>query len=130
MWRVMRSGADWIEALGVGATVACLIHCLALPLLLTATPVLAVSIPLPASFHVVALLLAIPATGGALYAGYRRHRLALPMVAGGAGLVLLTVAALSFHGHPLETVLTVIGSLAIAGAHAANWRFRRSHYIV
>ncbi len=122
----MRRMSDMIEALAIGAAVACLAHCLLVPLLLVTMPVMAVILPIPENFHVVALILAIPATAGALYAGYCRHRLALPLLAGGVGLGLLSVAALAWHATPLEVPVTVVGSLFIAAAHVANWRYRRS----
>jgi uncharacterized membrane protein len=129
MWRVMRRPADMIEALAIGATVACLVHCLALPLLVAALPVLASVLPIPANFHVIALLLAVPATAGALFAGYRRHRLARPLIAGTFGLLLLTLAALRWDATALEVPVTVIGSLFIASAHLANWRYRREAHL-
>jgi uncharacterized membrane protein len=118
-----------IEALAIGATVACLVHCLALPLLFAAIPVLAATMPLPVNFHVIALLLAVPATAGALFAGYRRHRLAKPLIAGTFGLTLLTLGALAWHSTALEVPVTVVGSLFIAAAHLANWRYRRGAHL-
>ncbi len=117
---------DLIEGIAVGATIACLVHCLALPLLIAALPVVSDVLPIPAHFHLVALALAIPATAGALFAGYRRHRLAAPLIAGTIGLALLALGATEWGETPLETPVTVLGSLAIAAAHLANWRFRRA----
>lgn len=120
---------DLIEGIAVGATIACLIHCLALPLLFALVPVISAVLPIPAHFHAVALGLAIPATGGALFAGYRRHRLAAPLIAGTSGLVLLTLGATYWEATPFETPVTVIGSLGIAAAHLANWRYRRASHL-
>lgn len=122
----MRAKADVIEGIAIGATIACLIHCLALPLMIAALPVLSSLLPIPEHFHLIALGLAIPATAGALLAGYRRHRLAAPLIAGTAGLTLLALGALHWGETPFETPVTVIGSIAIAAAHLANWRFRRA----
>ena len=125
----MRSRADLVEGIAVGATIACLIHCLALPLLIAALPVLSSVLPIPENFHLIALGLAIPATAGALFAGYRRHRLAAPLIAGTIGLTLLALGAIHWGETPLETPVTVLGSLAIAAAHVANWRFRRARHL-
>lgn len=122
----MRNRADLIEGVAVGATIACLVHCLALPLLFAFIPMLSSVMPVPLHFHLIALALAIPATAGALFAGYRRHRLAAPLIAGTIGLTLLTLAATHWELTPLEMPITVVGSLAIATAHLANWRFRRA----
>ena len=120
---------DLIEGIAVGATIACLVHCLALPLLFAVIPVVSTVLPIPEHFHIIALGLAIPATGGALFAGYRRHRLAKPLLAGTAGLVLLTLGATYWEATGLETPVTVLGSLCIAAAHLANWRYRRASHL-
>jgi hypothetical protein len=120
---------DLIEGLAVGATIACLIHCLALPMLVVAVPVISTLMPIPEHFHLIALCLAIPATAGALFAGYRRHRLAAPLIAGTVGLTLLALGALRWGETPLEMPMTVIGSLAIGAAHVVNWRFRRASHM-
>ena len=125
----MRSKADLIEGIAVGATIACLAHCLALPLLFALVPVLSSVLPVPEHFHIIALALAIPATAGALFAGYRRHRLAGPLIAGTIGLSLLALAAIHWGETPLEMPITVLGSIAIAIAHLANWRFRRASHL-
>lgn len=117
---------DVIEGIAVGATIACLIHCLALPLLFAVIPVISTVLPIPQHFHMIALGLAIPATGGALFAGFRRHRLAAPLIAGTAGLILLTLGATYWEATAMETPVTVLGSLCIAAAHLANWRYRRA----
>ncbi|MBW8910379.1 MAG: MerC domain-containing protein [Sphingomonas sp.] len=119
---------DLIEGIAVGATIACLIHCVGLPLLIAAVPLISEVLPIPAHFHLIALALAIPATAGALVAGYRRHRLAVPLIAGMIGLALLALGATHWEATPLETPVTILGSLAIAAAHLTNWRFRRASY--
>jgi hypothetical protein len=125
----MRNRADLIEGIAVGATIACLIHCLALPLVIAVLPIVSSMLPVPENFHLIALGLAIPATAGALFAGYRRHRLAAPLIAGTAGLTLLALGAIHWGETPLEMPVTVLGSLAIAAAHLANWRFRRAGHL-
>jgi hypothetical protein len=125
MARIMARKDDLIEGIAVGATIACLVHCLALPLLIAIIPVIPAVLPIPEHFHAIALGLAIPATGGALFAGYRRHRVAAPLLAGTMGLLLLTLGATHWEATPLETPVTVLGSLCIAAAHLVNWRYRR-----
>lgn len=126
---MLRRRADLIEGLAIGATIACLVHCLALPLMIAAIPILSTMLPIPEHFHLIALGLAIPATAGALFAGYRRHRLAAPLIAGTVGLTLLALAAIHWGETPLEMPVTVLGSLAIAVAHLANWRYRRASHL-
>ena len=121
---------DLIEGIAVGATIACLIHCLALPLLIAAIPVISSALPIPEHFHLIALALAIPATAGALFAGYRRHRVWAPLIAGTIGLTLLTLGATHWGETQLETPVTVLGSIAIAAAHLTNWRYRRASHLL
>ena len=113
----------------MGATAACLVHCIALPVLIAALPALAAVFPIPESFHVYALLLAVPATGGALLAGYRRHGAIGPVLGGTVGLVLLALAVFVWGATPLEAPVTIGGSILIGCAHLANWRFRRAAHL-
>ncbi len=113
----------------MGATLACLVHCIALPVILAALPALSSIVPIPATFHILALAFAVPATGGALYVGYRHHRLAMPLLVGGAGIALLALGVLHWGETPLEAPVTILGSLLIAGAHVANWRLRRATHL-
>jgi len=112
---------NWLDALAAGASLACLVHCLVLPLLIAALPMLGPVLDLPESFHRYALLLAVPASTVALAAGYRRHRAKSPVLPGMAGLALLALGAFA-ASPPAETALSVAGSLLVAGAHLLNWR--------
>jgi hypothetical protein len=125
----MRRLQDMIEGIAVMAAIACLVHCIALPVIVAALPVLASVMPIPETFHVLALAFAVPATGGALYVGYRRHRLAAPLLVGGAGILLLALGVLHWGETPLETPVTILGSLLIAAAHVTNWRMRRATHL-
>ena len=118
-----------VEGLAVGAALACLAHCIALPVILAILPAFATMVPIPATFHILALAFAIPSTGGALYIGYRRHRLAAPLLIGGAGLALLALGVLRWGETPLEAPVTILGSLFIAAAHVVNWRLRRATHL-
>jgi hypothetical protein len=120
---------DWVERSAVGASLACLLHCLALPLVLAALPILSGVLAIPETFHSWVLAFAVPASGLALAMGRVRHGTVYPLVLGAVGLLLLAVGALMFGGTALETPVTVVGSLALAGAHVANWRLRHGHNV-
>lgn len=115
---------DWLERAAVGASLVCLVHCLALPLLLAALPALAALVAIPETFHVWVLAVAVPMSGFALLLGIRDHRSRLPLFIGSVGLGLLAVGALVLLGGRLETPVTVVGSLALAAAHLLNWQRR------
>lgn len=125
----MQRRSDLLESIAVGATAACLVHCIALPVLIAALPALASVVPIPETFHVIALAFAVPATGGALLTGYLRHRVAGPLLCGVIGLLLLALGVFRWGETPLEAPVTICGSLFIAGAHLANWRLRRATHV-
>jgi len=115
---------SWFDGFGVGASALCLIHCLALPLLIAALPAVANRFDPGEGFHLGVLLFAIPTSAFALIEGWRRHRALAPLFVGATGLMLLA-AGLAFENWvAVETGVTVAGSLLLAGAHVVNWRRR------
>lgn len=105
----------------------CLLHCLALPLLAAALPLLGVWAEAE-WVHVLFVAIAAPTTGFALW---RAHLHApLPWMAGVVavvGLLFLLAGAAEFPNHESETVMTVAGSLMLAGVHVWNARRRHRH---
>ncbi|WP_156442860.1 MerC domain-containing protein, partial [Sphingomonas sp. CCH9-H8] len=87
---------SWFDGLAVGASVLCLIHCLALPIVIAALPALAARLDLGEGFHLGVLAFALPVSAVALGEGWRRHRGLTPLFVGAAGLVLLA-AGLAFE---------------------------------
>jgi MerC mercury resistance protein len=120
-------GVDWVERAALGMSTLCLIHCLALPMLLAAVPVLAASLHLPADLHRWLLLFALPSSSIALLSGCRVHRKPGPLLVGLAGLALMATGALLLEGSPREVPVSVAGSLLLVAAHLANWRARHRH---
>ncbi len=118
--------ADWVERAALSASMLCLIHCLALPLVLAALPIVSATIALPEQVHVAILAFAIPSSLAALLMGMRRHLAVGPLFAGIAGLGLLALGALVFGATWLETPITVTGSLVLAAAHVRNWKLRHA----
>lgn len=121
-WIATKQG--WLDHFAVGASLLCLVHCLALPILIAALPVLAQAFDLGEGFHLLILAAAIPTSAIALAAGHRRHGALVPVLVGVVGLVLMAAGAVFVSRAAAETALTVAGSLLLAGAHIANWRLR------
>lgn len=117
--------SDIIESMALAAAAACLAHCIALPMIVAALPAMAVALPIPESFHQLALIAALPTTLTALWLGYRRHTQWWPLAAGAGGLAFLVAGAVWFERTPSEVPVTVAGSLIIAAAHIGNWKLRR-----
>ncbi|MDT7530058.1 MULTISPECIES: MerC domain-containing protein [Sphingomonadaceae] len=115
-----------IEHTALGASLLCLIHCLALPLLFAALPALSSVIPVSRTFHLVMLAIAVPTSSLALLSGRTRHGAWWPVMLGAAGLIVLAIGVLSFGDTPLETPLTVAGAIVLAIAHVGNLKLARA----
>lgn len=117
---------DTADRIAIVTSAACVIHCLALPLLLAALPALSRVIQLPESVHPWLVAFAVPVSGYALLAGGNRHRARHPLVVGAVGLVMLIVGAFVVGESTLETPVTVAGGLLVVTAHFLNWRQRHA----
>ncbi|NIJ35733.1 hypothetical protein FHR22_000382 [Sphingopyxis panaciterrae] len=117
--------------MGIGLSLTCLVHCLALPLLILLAPALSRWFALPEGIHAAILILAAPAALVAMHDGWRRHRRMGPGLWAAAGLTLLASGLAAHEGWiavadpaAADRLLTSIGALGLAGAHLANWRLR------
>jgi hypothetical protein len=117
---------DLVERAALGASLLCLLHCLALPLLIALLPALNSVLPTDTGFHIAMLAFAVPASGLALTSGQAQHGISWPLLVGLFGLFSLTVGVLAFGGSWLETAFTVTGALLLGIAHIANLRLRRA----
>ena len=114
---------------GLALSATCLIHCLALPMLLLLAPAIGHWIALPEGTHAAILLLALPAAYVAMRGGWHRHRRPAPMVIAAVGLALLALGLAAHEGliaasdpESADRLLTSMGALTLAAAHIANWR--------
>ena len=111
----------------------CAIHCVALPLVASITPLLISTIEHGNGFHEFwfhqfILIFILPASIIALITGYHCHKQLTPMLIGCLGLMILVITALfaeylitkQFIPHYGETVLTISGGLIHAIGHIAN----------
>lgn len=106
------------DRLGIGLSVLCMIHCLAVPVVLTGLTTWAVS----ESFHFWMALLIVPVAVLAAVPAYRTHRQpAVPWLLG-AGVVLLFGALLAepVVGSLGENVVTVAGGGLLIAGHWIN----------
>lgn len=107
-------------------SLGCLIHCLALPVLIALLPATASWLDIPESFHFWALLTALPISLYMLIASRRRHGRHLPILMGSGGLMLMAWALL-IPDPAMETAASSSGAVLLAGAHIINWRLRGRH---
>jgi len=111
-----------LDGAGIGLASLCIIHCLALPLIVAALPMFADVLDLPESFHLAMVLIAIPLSGYALLNGFGRHGRILPPILGFSGLGIMLAAVAFASSETGETLMTVGGSLTLVLAHLVNWR--------
>lgn len=122
--------AGLLDRAAIALSGLCVLHCLAMPLVLLTLPFLG---ELTAShFHLQMLLVVVPVSGIALSLGFRRHRRLSIIVAGGIGLALLFIGGTWMHneiGIIADRATTIAGSLLLASAHYYNSRFSRCQVV-
>ena len=104
----------------------CLLHCLALPMVIALLPFLGQFGE--GHFHVQMLIAVLPVSIIAFASGFRRHRSRSVVAWGGVGVLLLLVGGTIAHdsyGIVADRLLTICGALILAAAHYFNNRFSR-----
>ncbi len=118
----MKIKVNW-DAIGVGASVACAIHCAVLPLLLTSLPVLGINIIDNNGFEYFMIFLAFVIGSYALCHGYRKHHRRLaPFLFFASGMLFLFAKQ---RWHTCQYWLLPFAVLFILLAHGMNFRFCR-----
>jgi hypothetical protein len=112
-----------LDASALGLSALCLIHCLALPLVVALAPMLAAWTGAP-WVHGLLISLAAPLSAFALW---RKSQRPVVILLALAGLSLMALGAVGWPRLALETPLTVCGSLLLATAHLFNWKRRHAH---
>ena len=115
---------SWLDWAAVSASGLCLIHCLALPLLIAVLPSFG-GVVAGSATHWVLLAFAVPVSLWALTRD-RWPSARLPLGLGCIGLILMTLGVALFEGQPMERTLTVVGVSLVAAAHIVRWSRRRA----
>ncbi len=136
------------DKISICLSICCILHCIALPLLILLIPSLASFWINDENMHVVLVLLAIPISFFAMAKSLRKHHSYKCISLAGIGLLLLVSAIFMHdigfsgeHGHVgeighsdnaqehdehgalgeiLETIFTVLGGIILLGAHLLN----------
>ena len=120
----MKSEHYFFDKLAISLSLLCVIHCLALPLLLVLLPS-TVALQLDnEAFHLWMVLAVIPSSLYALTMGCKQHRRYQFLAFGATGLFFLSLAIIGEGtiGESWEKILTVLGSICIAYGHIRNFR--------
>jgi hypothetical protein len=113
------------DQIAIALSAICIVHCLAVPLLIAGLPIAALSFGNSEHFHGVMLWLVVPTSVFGFSLGYRIHRQSGLVLLGAVGVAILAVAGLWGHGawsSALEVTVSVVGSLLLASAHWLNFR--------
>ena len=116
---------DMVEGAAASATLLCLVHCLALPVLFLLSPGLLRFIPDSPLVHLAAFAFVVPFAAGAFWLGYRQHGQRGPGLVGLAGLALLALSLWGGWSAVVEHGLSIPGSMLLVIGHYRNWRLRR-----
>lgn len=117
----MSKSTSWLDGAAVGLSALCLIHCLALPLLVAGLPFLAQFSE--GHLHLQMLVVVLPLSIVALGLGFRHHRNMKIVLGGVAGMLILVLGATVAHtelGLSADRAFTIAGALTLATAHFYN----------
>jgi hypothetical protein len=111
---------------GIWLSILCTIHCLAMPFLISALPLLGESYMSQTSeIYLIGISVALAAF--LLSKDYRGHRNIFPLV------LLFIATILNFSGiflvkHTYETAFVITGAIALSVAYLINWRWHKRHF--
>ncbi|MGD8340780.1 MAG: MerC domain-containing protein [Gammaproteobacteria bacterium] len=119
------------DQIAIALSAICIVHCLAVPVVVAILPIAAVSFGEDQHFHALMLWLVVPTSLVGFLLGYRLHGRSGLVVLGAAGVAVLAAAATWGHttwSETIEVTVSVAGSLLLATAHWLNFReVRRCH---
>ena len=114
----------YFDRIAISLSAICIVHCLAVPLVVAVLPLAALGLGGESHFHAVMLWLVVPISVIGLVMGYREHNRAAIVIAGIVGMAVVSVAAILGHGQwpiSIEVLVSLVGSVLLAGAHWANF---------
>ncbi|MDP2561359.1 MerC domain-containing protein [Psychrobium sp. 1_MG-2023] len=126
----MRKGQEITDKLSISLSALCVVHCLALPVLLLLLPSLEALQLHNEAVHIWLLIAVTPISIYALINGCNKHKRYQLLTVGTCGLLTLILAAVFGHdiaGEAGEKALTVLGAGIVIAAHWGNFRQCQKH---
>lgn len=118
---LMNFRINW-EALGIGASIACAIHCAVVPLFISTLPLFGVNLVHNMAIEVLLLGSAFLIGFATLRTGYKKHSRIRPIAFFSLGMILFTIN--QFVVFPYSSFLFVIPAAAlVVAAHIFNHRY-------
>jgi hypothetical protein len=112
-----------LDRMGIVVSAVCLVHCLALPVVAMALPLVDLG-RVDGLFHVLLLAVIVPVAIVAFAVGYAKHGSPIPLLLGALGIVsvVLSVACEDLLPEAAGHALTVLGSVVLISGHVMNIR--------
>jgi hypothetical protein len=113
------------DKMAIGLSIACAVHCLALPVLILMLPNIAALNLDNEAFHVWMVVVVIPCSVYALFLGCKEHNRRQFWVLAGIGLTMLVLALALGEAHIAEAgekIMTLLGASLVAAGHWLNYR--------
>ena len=116
------------DALGISASMVCLLHCMAIPVAAAFAPLFLAGVLEAPWFHLMLILLVGPTAGWALWRGYCDHGHFPVIAAGLVGLALVAFGSLVPLIEELDIRVELgsmaTGSLILVATHLRNYHLR------
>ncbi len=118
MKSLLKSGR--LDQVGIGASIACAVHCAALPILATSLPLTGLSFLANTWVEIVMILFSALIGTLSIAGTYTKHRNGMPIALLLSGFLLIATG--HFAWHEMESWLIPLGGFTIAAAHFINWK--------
>ena len=121
----------YLDRIAITLSTICIVHCLAMPLVIAVLPIAALTAGNDGHFHALMLWLVVPTSAIGFALGYRVHAKAGVVLTGVVAVAILAIVALWGHAAwdtSTEVAVNVAASVLLASAHWRNFReVRRIH---
>lgn len=112
-----------LDQLGITASVACAIHCAALPFLMTTLPLWGLEFLAQPWVELSMICLSLVIGVWSLSSSFPKHKRIIPILILIIGFVFIATGHFTLHS--LEPILIPLGGFTIAAAHYLNWKYSR-----
>jgi hypothetical protein len=123
--------SKYLDRAAIALSTICIVHCLAMPLVIAVLPVAALAVGGDGHFHLLMLWFVVPTSVLGFGLGVRVHRRVDIVAMGAIAIVALATAALWGHSAwdpSVEMFANVAASVLLAAAHWRNFsEVRRLH---
>lgn len=113
-----------LDQLGITASLACAIHCAALPFVISTLPLWGLGFLANSWVEISMICLSLLIGVWSLASSYPKHKKIMPIAVLIAGFG--SIALGHYFIESLEAILIPLGGFTIAAAHFINWKYSRS----